>query len=135
MTVIASASRMPEGMKLEVRNIKFELSEQLSKDWLDNDPFKTAFFNALSMSFPAGERFFIDSARNFKDEVKDLKLKKEMSRFLGQEGMHSREHSKYNQMLCNLRGYSQEKMEGRIEKLVRLAEKTSNNVQRGFIDE
>ena len=44
MTVVASASRMPEGMKLEVRNIKFELSEQLSKDWLDNDPFKTAFF-------------------------------------------------------------------------------------------
>ena len=82
MTVIASASRMPEGMNLEVRNIKFELSEQLSKDWLDNDPFKTAFFNALSMSFPAGERFFIDSVRYYHDEVKDPKLKKEMSRFL-----------------------------------------------------
>ena len=42
MTVIASASRMPEVLNLEARNVKFELSEQLSKDWLDNDPFKTA---------------------------------------------------------------------------------------------
>ena len=58
------------------------LSEQLSKDWLDNDPFKTAFFNALSMTFPDGERFFIDSVRHYKDEVKDPKLKKEMSGFL-----------------------------------------------------
>ncbi len=123
MTVITSASRMPAGLNLEVRNIKFELSEQLSKDWLDNDPFKTAFFNALSMSFPAGERFFIDSVRHYQDEVKDPKLKKEMSRFFGQEGMHSREHRKYNQELCDLRGYSREKMEGRTEKLIRRGEK------------
>lgn len=120
MTVIASASRMPEGMNLEVRNIKFELSEQLSKDWLDNDPFKTAFFNALSMTFPAGERFFIDSVRYYQDKVKDPKLKKEMSGFFGQEGMHTREHSTYNKVLCDIRGYSQEKMEGRTEKMVRL---------------
>ncbi len=123
MTVITSASRMPEGMTLEVRNIEFDLNKQLSKDWLDNDPFKTAFFNALSMSFPAGERFFIDSVRHFRDEVKDPKLKQEISRFIGQEGMHSREHKKYNQMLCELRDYSQEKMEGRTEKAVRLGEK------------
>ena len=121
MTVITNASRMPEGMDLEVRNVKFELSEQLSKDWLDNDPFKTAFFNALSMSFPAGERFFINSVRNYEDEVKDPKLKKEMTQFYGQEGIHSREHRRYNQMLCDLRGYSREKMEGRTENLVRLA--------------
>jgi predicted metal-dependent hydrolase len=55
MTVIASASRMPEVLNLEARNVKFELSEQLSKDWLDNDPFKTAFFNVLSMRFPPRE--------------------------------------------------------------------------------
>ena len=96
MTAITSASRMPEGMTLEVRNIEFDLNKQLSKDWLDNDPFKTAFFNALSMTFPAGERFFIDSVRHFRDKVKDPKLKQEISRFIGQEAMHSREHKKYN---------------------------------------
>ena len=128
MTVIASASRMPEGMNLEVRNIRFELSEQLSKDWLDNDPFKTAFFNALSMTFPDGERFFIDSVRHYKDEVKDPKLKKEMSGFFGQEGMHSREHLTYNKALCDLRGYNQEKMEGRTKNMVRLGHKKMSPV-------
>lgn len=123
MTAITSASRMPEGMILEVRNIEFDLNKQLSKDWLDNDPFKTAFFNALSMSFPAGERFFIDSVRHFRDKVKDPKLKQEISRFIGQEAMHSREHKKYNQMLCEARGYSQRTMEGRTEAAVRLGEK------------
>ena len=128
MTVIASASRMPEGMNLEVRNIKFELSEQLSKDWLDNDPFKTAFFNALSMTFPDGERFFIDSVRHYQDEVKDPKLKTEMSKFFGQEGMHSREHLAYNKALCDLRGYNQEKMEGRTKNMVRLGQKKMSPV-------
>ena len=123
MTAITSASRMPEGMTLEVRNIEFNLNKQLSKDWLDNDPFKTAFFNALSMTFPAGERFFIDSVRHFRDKVKDPKLKQEISRFIGQEAMHSREHKKYNQMLCEARGYSQRTMEGRTEAAVRLGEK------------
>ena len=88
MTVIAGASRMPEGMDLEVRNIRFDLSEQLSKDWLDNDPFKTAFFNALSMTFPAGEGFFIESVKLFRDEITDPKLKQEISDFIGQEGIH-----------------------------------------------
>ena len=55
MTIIASASPMPEVTNLGARNVKFELSEQLSKDWLDNDPFKTAFFNVLSMRFPPRE--------------------------------------------------------------------------------
>ena len=66
---------------------------------------------------------FLDSVRYYRDRVEDPKLKKEMSRFFGQEGMHSREHSKYNQMLCDLRGYNQEKMEGRTINMVRLGEK------------
>ena len=59
MTVITSPSRMPEGMHLEVRNLEFHLEKPLSENWLDGDAFKTAFFNALSMSFPAGERWYV----------------------------------------------------------------------------
>lgn len=123
MTVITSPSRMPAGITLEVRNFKFHLEKQLSGNWLDGDAFKTAFFNALSMSFPAGERFFIDSVRAFKNDITDEKLKSEMSKFFGQEGMHSREHRRYNEKLCELRGYSQTHMEGRTEKLVGGAKK------------
>lgn len=123
MTVMTSPSRMPEGMQLKVRNIEFNLERQLSENWLDGDAFKTAFFNALSMSFPAGERFFIDSVRAFKDDISDAKLKKEMSGFFGQEGMHSREHRRYNEKLCKLRGYNQEHMEGRTVKLIEQSKK------------
>ena len=94
---------MPEVLNIEPQNVKFELSEQLSKDWLDNDPFKTAFFNVLSMRLPPRKRLFIDSVRQYQDEVKDPKLKEEMIRFFDQEGMHSRKHRKYNQMLCDLK--------------------------------
>ena len=120
MAVIPSPSRMPEGMNLEVRTSRFDLNEQLSKEWLDKDAFKAAFFNALSMTFPAGERFFIDSVRHYKTDVTDPKLKQEISHFIGQEGMHSRERRKYNRILCELGGYSQEKMEGRTEKMIQL---------------
>lgn len=129
MTVITSPSRMPKGINLEVRNLEFHLEKQLSGNWLDDDAFKTAFFNALSMSFPAGERFFIDSVRAYKDDITDEKLKTEMSKFFGQEGMHSREHSRYNQKLCELRGYSQAHMEGRTQKLVERAKKQLSPAQ------
>jgi predicted metal-dependent hydrolase len=120
MTILATASRMPDGMNLKVRNIRFDLREQLSNDWLDNDAFKTAFFNALSMTFPAGERFFIESVRHYRDDVTDPKLKQEIADFIGQEGMHSREHRRYNRVLCELRDYDQKKMEGRTEKMVQI---------------
>jgi len=123
MTALTSPSKMPDGMCLEVRNLEFNLDKQLSGDWLDGCPFKTAFFNALSMSFPAGERFFIVSVRAFKDDINDVKLSKEMEGFFGQEGVHSREHRLYNRKLCELRGYDLVRMEKRTEKLVEIANK------------
>ena len=118
MTVFLQSSRMPEGMEIQVRNRKFNLQEQLGEDWLDGDPFKTAFFNSMSMSFPVGEKSFIDSVRAYSDKIDDPKLKKEMSGFFGQEGMHRREHQKYNESLCEQRGYDLDKLESRWIKRV-----------------
>ena len=118
MTVLLQSSGMPEGMEIEVRNRHFDLQKHLGTDWLDNDPFKTAFFNSMSMSFPVGEKSFIDSVRAYSDKIKDPKLKKEMSGFFGQEGMHRREHQKYNELLCEQRGYDLNKLESRWIKRV-----------------
>lgn len=111
MTVVLQSSKMPDGIEIKVRNRQFNLEQQLEGDWLDGDAFKTAFFNSMSMSFPIGEKSFIDSVRAYSDEIKDPKLKKEMSGFFGQEGMHRREHQKYNELLCAKRGYNLEKLE------------------------
>ena len=43
----------------EARNLKRQLARVCA-----GDAFLTAWFNALSMSFPVGEQFFIDSVRN-----------------------------------------------------------------------
>lgn len=73
--------------------------------WYDNDPVVTHFLNALSLSFPEGERFFVDSVRAFRDRVEDAKRQKDISGFIGQEAMHSLEHNTFNRFL-DTRGYA-----------------------------
>lgn len=107
-------SLTPDSINIEARNRKHELSDALARDWFDNDPFITTWHNALSITFPLGEKSFIDSVRHFADDVTDPKLKSEIRSFCGQEGFHRREHEDYNQLLCSLRGYDLEMMEGRI---------------------
>jgi len=49
------------------RKKSFELEDELATLWHSGDPFKTAFFNALSMQFPKGEHNFIESVRAYRD--------------------------------------------------------------------
>ena len=85
MTAISVESTMPNDVSIEVRNRTFELEKILATDWADNDPFLTAFFNAMSISFPAGERNFIDSVRAYEDRITDAKLAKDVADFYQQE--------------------------------------------------
>ena len=102
MTAINLESTMPNDLSIEVRNMTFELEKILATDWADNDPFLTAFFNAMSISFPSGERNFIDSVRAYEDRITDPKLASEVKDFYQQEAIHSREHRKYNRLLCHI---------------------------------
>ena len=105
MTAINVESTMPNDVSIEVRNRTFELEKILATDWADNDPFLTAFFNAMSISFPTGERNFIETVRAYEDRITDAKLAKDVADFYQQEAIHSREHRKYNKLLCQQRGY------------------------------
>ncbi|MFL6717281.1 MAG: metal-dependent hydrolase, partial [Burkholderiaceae bacterium] len=49
---------------LVVRRLLIDREAPFARHWCGGDAFRTAFFNALSMSFPIGEQFFIDSVRN-----------------------------------------------------------------------
>ena len=55
--------------------LDFGLDGDLPRFWLDNDPFKTRFFDAMSTLFPVGERFFISCVRDFRDQVTDPRLR------------------------------------------------------------
>jgi uncharacterized protein len=100
----------------EVRNVQFEV-EQMPRFWHGNRKSVTAFFNNLSIFFPAGERFFITSVRAHKDRVSDPALLEDMRGFYGQEGVHTREHIRYNEALA-AQGYPVARMDASVHKLL-----------------
>ncbi|MCG8438771.1 MAG: metal-dependent hydrolase, partial [Pseudomonadales bacterium] len=51
---------------IQPRKVAFDVSS-VPRHWNGGDPVLTRFFDALSVHFPEGERFFIQSVRNFKD--------------------------------------------------------------------
>jgi predicted metal-dependent hydrolase len=116
-------SQTPADVPITPRNREYDVARSLGRDWFDQHPFKTAWFNAMSMTFPLGEKFFIDSVRHYADLIDDEKLSEEIRRFCGQEGYHRREHERYNQTLCRLRGYDGDYLEGRLARNIELGKK------------
>jgi predicted metal-dependent hydrolase len=94
----------PEQVSIQPRRMDFRF-EAVPRHWAAGDPVLTHLFNALSLTFPDGERFFVDSVRAFRDRVTDPKRKQEISGFIGQEAMHSLEHNTFNEMLA-AQGYA-----------------------------
>lgn len=85
--------------QLVVRRLLIDLQTPLPRHWCANDAFRTAFFNALSMSFPVGEQFFIDSVRNGLKAMpadQQQQYQAEVQGFIGQEATHRRIHSLFN---------------------------------------
>lgn len=78
------------------RSPDFGLDGDIPKYWLDNDPFKTRFFDAMSLLFPEGEKFFIVCVRDYRDQIADPKLQAEVKDFIYQEGQHGMVHTQFN---------------------------------------
>ncbi|WP_287028499.1 metal-dependent hydrolase [Pseudomonas sp. UBA6310] len=116
------ASSTPEGLQIRPRHLDFDLPDPLPRHWHGGDAFKSHLFDAMSVLFPDGERFFIDSVRQFRDQITDPTLKEQIRGFIGQEGHHSREHLQYSQRLREL-GYAIEPIERRARGRIRYAQK------------
>lgn len=87
---------------LVVRRLLVDMEAPIARHWCAGDAFRTALFNALSMSFPVGEQFFIDAVRNgFQALPEDQRqrYRAEVQGFIGQEATHRRLHTLYNQHL------------------------------------
>ena len=123
-------SHTPASVAITPRDREHAVAEALGRDWFDGHPFKTAWFNAMSITFPQGEKFFIDSVRHYAGQIEDPKLQAEIRGFCGQEGFHRREHQRYNETLCQLRGYDLAYMEGRLEKNIARANKYMSPLER-----
>ena len=110
-----SAPHKPDAIAIEPRHLTFDVEEELKTLWHGGDLFKTCFFNALSMQFPEGEHQFIRAVRHYRDRIDEPGLKQEIRGFIGQEGIHSREHKRYNEALRG-RGYDVDGMDARFAK-------------------
>lgn len=87
--------------------------------WNDDDPVLTRFFDALSVHFPDGERFFIQSVRNYQDRVTDPKLKEDIRHFFRQEAQHGIVHDTYNTVMA-AQGVNVDKIVSRLKMAIRL---------------
>lgn len=88
---------------LAVRRLLVDLKTPFARHWNGGDAFRTALFNALSMSFPVGEQFFIDSVRlGMKQlpEAERARFEPEVQGFIGQEATHRRIHALFNDQLA-----------------------------------
>jgi predicted metal-dependent hydrolase len=93
-----TAKQTPADVKVRPRNIHFDVARGGKGDWMGGDPVATAVMNALSLTFPDGEKMFIDAVRHFVPKVSG-KLLDDVKGFIGQEGIHAREHAQLNQLI------------------------------------
>lgn len=106
----------------ERRDFKFHLPAEKIHDWNAGGVHWTQFLNTLSIFFPAGERFFIDSVRHFRDQIKAPALSQAIKAFIGQEAMHTREHVEYNDAMIAGK-LPAEQLEGRVAALLEQVKK------------
>jgi hypothetical protein len=93
-----TAKTTPADVNIPPRDIHFKVDPAKTHHWLGGDPVGTAVFNALSLTFPDGERMFMDAVRHYRDKV-DGKLAQDVRGFIAQEAIHSREHHSLNQLI------------------------------------
>ncbi len=107
---------------IEPRNLHFAFDKSLPAYWHGGNPVISSYYDALSLTFPEGERFFIDSVKNYAREIQDPALKRNVRAFTTQEAIHSREHDAYNALLAE-RGIAVHKFDRMIKTVTRLARK------------
>lgn len=100
MTQAQGTPRITAGERVGIppRRMDFEFPDETTKYWYGDSAFLTTFWVTLSALFPEGETFFVDSVKNYRKDIKDQKLKDEVSGFIGQEALHSKEHEAFNDM-------------------------------------
>jgi predicted metal-dependent hydrolase len=80
------------------RRVEFDL-RNVPKYWHSGSPFLSHFFTALSIVFPEGEKFFIDSVRYYADQIGDPRTRSEVKAFISQEAHHGYQHRLYNEWI------------------------------------
>ena len=93
-----TATAIHDPVTVTPRDLHFANDGGKSNAWLGGDRVGTAVFNALSLTFPDGERLFMDAVRHYRPQLSG-RLLAEARAFIAQEAIHSREHVSLNGLL------------------------------------
>ncbi len=104
------------GHAITVRDRRFGRNTAQERWWLNGDPVATAWFNALSATFPRGETLFIDAVKAFREDAPPP-LADEIRAFIKQEANHTREHLAFNRA-AEAAGYDMRAIDARVERLI-----------------
>ncbi len=112
------ASATPGDLEITPRDRRFGRDQKQGRWWHGGDPVATAFYNALSVTFPMGEAFFVESVKAFRDGTPE-RLAGEIRAFVKQEVNHSREHIAFNRRVADA-GYDVSRMEAHVKEALEL---------------
>jgi predicted metal-dependent hydrolase len=102
----------PADLNITPRDRRFGREAAAPRLWHGGRVEATAIYNALSTTFPAGEAYFVESVRAFRNGAPS-KLSEEIKAFTTQEAIHSREHDAFNKR-AERAGYDLSKLEARV---------------------
>lgn len=114
---MTEAINKSKSVEIKPRRMAFDTQSPMNKYAFKNNSLISTFFYALSALFPDGERFFIHSVRNYRDQITDEKLKEQIRGFIGQEAHHGLSHEALNQAITNM-GFPLDRIVGKLHKRV-----------------
>ena len=87
--------------RIEVRPLKFDLSAKTIADcvWSRTSPQFAVFMNAVGIHVPYFERYLIGALRQAKPQIKDERLRRDVSAIIGQEANHASNYEQFSQRL------------------------------------
>jgi uncharacterized protein len=97
----------------ERRDVHVDFSRCDFGKWHAGGMTAAQFWNAFSLFFPLGEKFFVHSVRPYRRQIEDAVLARDVAAFMGQEAMHSREHYAYVNAMAQ-RGYPVKSLDVRL---------------------
>lgn len=106
-------ARTPDDLQITPRDRRFGRGSAQSRWWMAGDPVASAFMNSLSITFPKGEAFFIESVKACREGAPP-RLEAEIKAFTLQEVMHSREHVAFNKRVIDA-GYDLKPLEDDVD--------------------
>ena len=120
-------SASPNDLLIHSRPLVLDRDMEAPRWWYGNDPVGTAVMNALSLTFPEGERFFIQAVKRFSADLPPA-LSRDVRAFTAQEGAHTREHMAFNDLVARS-GYDIAPIEALVQKRLGKARERPEKLQ------